>query len=371
MDRMVRVVRQWVTFGMALGLLSLLQPMPSHPAALAQNDPSPCRIEADLYARPDQVALGETVTASFVADIDCPEEYTATHIALVVDAAAGQGDPDFDFDRLRARLRLALENLDGQPELQVGVVVYADRIEARCALEPGMRAAFACLDTVEPVVSGASASDLALGIDVAREMLVEARAPIARPMSDSIIQEIMILVSDGRCPAGCQVVLDAARQAKRSGMLLMAQCASGRCDAACLRQAAISGRYFYPPEDTARLDEDLDRVASFLESRYLRDLVLQLELPEGIRAVSGSSLPSAEIRGDGRSLQWRVPSTDTGVQSFRVGLRPEVAGMLPLARSASIDLRDHERRPIQAEFEIPEIEVLASETGAFLPWLGR
>ncbi|RIL08344.1 hypothetical protein DCC79_14045 [bacterium] len=321
-------------------------------APTATPAPSACIADATKYAYPHTVLLGETLSITLTFRAVCPAGATPLHVVLVLDASGSMaGEPS---RQMKDAAKMLIDRLDLQnnPSTQVGVVQFNAGATTLCELTNTSGQAKACVSRV--AAEGGTCVDC--GIHEGLRVLLSGRR---KAQGANAINEVMVVFADGANNAGCDAVLQAARQAKAQGIVVITVCLGPGCDTQCMRQAASSARYFFEIGDTAGLMAVFERIRTDVLSIDLRRLTLVDVLPPNMQLVPDSAVPAADVSADGRTLKWVqtfVPSDGLTV-TFKA--RPLEVGRHPTNVVARVDFVDKLDAAGSAVFPVPFVDVMA------------
>jgi len=314
-------------------------------------EPSPCTVDARKVARPAALLLGETAAVTLAAKIDCSAARDALHVVLVLDASGSMvGDPNREM-KAAAKGLVDRLNLRDDPMARVGVVEFSDAARTLCQLTNNAAQAKSCIDRIG--ADGGTCVDC--GIAEGLRVLLQGRRVVQDPEG---ISEVMVVLTDGGNGAGCDPVLQAARQAKAQGVLLMTVCVGTACDTTCMRSAASSARYFFDVVDGGGLVLAFDRIASDLARTAVRRLTITDTLPVNMALVPGSDMPPAVVSPDGRQLVWAETGFAAAEITLTFKVRPAEPGTWPTNANAAGEFLDHRGRVGRMTFPVPSITVL-------------
>ncbi len=335
--------------GMALAVVMRLG-LPAAAAPLAQStEPSPCILSADASAQPRVMLLGETTAITLGVDYTCPYEPVPLHVVFVLDGSGSMtGEPS---RRNKATAREAIDRLAQQSTtpVQFGVIEFNGSARTLCRLTPSPDQAKSCVARVAAV--GPSCVDC--GIREGLAVLAAGRA------GAGLLNEVMVIMSDGSNNAGCPPVLTAARQAKAQGVVVVTACSSDACGTQCLMEAASSARYFVKADEHPALLDTLDRIAGAVSIHDWvrpRRWIITDTLPANMALVPGSVIPPADISPAGDQLVWTTGSPAPITVTYR--LRPTALGTHPTSLGARVTMWDSLDRAVTAAFPVPMVSVL-------------
>jgi len=207
-------------------------------------------------------------------------------------------------------------------------------------------------------VGASGGTRMDLGITSALDVLADGRE------ASDLIDEEIILLSDGGNNSGCAPVLAAATQARGEGVDVVTVCMGTGCDGQCMRQ--IPGpdrawRYFEAPEMTAlpTVFAEIDRL---LVDTEVDEVTLTETLGDLVEFVGGSAdpWPSAPSEPD-RWLVWRAHGVERDGITVTYAVRPLTAGTIALTRETRGDLVDHLGRTRSWLLDPASVTVLRSD----------
>jgi len=109
------------------------------------------------------------------------------------------------------------------------------------------------------------------------------------------ITEVMVVLSDGGNNAGCEPVLQAARQARAQGVLMISICVGSGCDAQCMRQVASSPRYYFEAESASALRTVFQQIRD-IHPRLPVVMVTKSEETETLKDAIGADISDYLIK---------------------------------------------------------------------------
>jgi Mg-chelatase subunit ChlD len=342
-----------VAAGFALGQLAAVEPRVSAAPLGQPAEVSPCTASGTMSAAPAVLLRGETAAVTLRLQAQCPVEPIPLNIVLVLDGTDSMaGAPAEQVKEAAQELLLQLD-LPGNVNVQVGVVRVGSMATTLCVLGRDVETLKACIDRYE--TGGDTGIDV--GIREGMRVLLAGRR---EAREQSFINEVMVLMSDGRNTLGCSPVQDAGRQAKSQGIILATACASDACDSQCQRDVASSARYAFATPDVAALMVLFDRILkdSALPRRLFRSATFVHSLPADMTYVVGSAQPAATFDSVGNSVTWNYSDLPQGGITMSLRLRSGQAGVQPVGRESAAHLVDYRNRPLTYTFEIPSITVL-------------
>jgi hypothetical protein len=318
--------------------------------------PSTCVPEPNQLLHPDVVLLGETIRQTITLKVRCAGYPTPPlHIALVLDNSAAVTDRNRAMTREVATAVVRGLNLEHRPLIRLGVVFLGESGRRTCALTNDTDVLIPCIEQGMRWEAEEPAGDL--GFRGALIMLDRGQHYYEGP--HSWIGEIIVLITDGTCVPSCDDARRAARLAKDSGILIMAECVSHDCDQSCLSGLASSGRHFFPFATWIGITERLRW--SDPEPIYVvpRSLTITGTLPATTLWVPDLTDPSPDgISADGRTLSWRVNYVPHDGITITVGLRPGRLGHHAAGLATTGHLVDSFRFPVDFAFPEPPVLVL-------------
>ncbi len=347
MGRSPLVARVLILTGLMLASVLAGLWTPSTSPTKAQGHESSCVTSSQRSLQPSHIALGEALTITLRLQASCPDSATPFHVVFVVDASGSMAGHRLDETRAALEDAVARLDLPDHPETRVGVVAFDDGSRTLCELTNDRARVNACLDALE--ASGGSAIDLGV-----LEGLMVLRA--GRQLAQSqIINEIMIVLSDGANSSGCQAVLQAAQQVKSQGILLISACIGDSCDAACLREVASSARYFYPELDDDAIASKLLEIRGQVTG--IRQLAVTDRLPPNMRYLADSANPPASFEASTNELSWRQNFIPADGITYSFQIEPLEIGTHPTSLEARADFRDGQNGIGSTTFPIEDVVV--------------
>lgn len=341
-----------VAAGFALGQLAAVEPSVSAAPLGQPIEASPCVASGTMSAAPAVLLRGETAAVTLTLQARCPYEPIPLNIVFVLDGTDSMAGQPAERVKEAAQALILHLDLPGNTFMQIGVVHVGSMATTLCELGRDVDLLKACIDRY--VTGGEAGIDA--GISEGMRVLLAGRSQAGE---ESPINEVMVLMSDGRNALGCSPVQTAGRQAKSQGVILATMCASEACDTQCLHDVASSARYVYATPDVAALMVLFDRIIADSTSPQwmLRRATFVHTLPADLAYVVGSAQPAATFDSVGASLTWKY-SVPPSVITMSLRLRARRAGVQPVGRESTAHLVDLRDRPLTYTFEIPSITVL-------------
>jgi hypothetical protein len=327
-------------------------PLAAQEDARATHTPRPtpsatpgCIVTATHRAVPARLAVGEETTATVHLRKTCSFEPKSLHVTLVVDATSAVAR-----EAMAAQLAavdvLAEAILDpANPHKQVGVVSFGVQNRIRCPLASDSQRMESCRLRLKSLIKRRHGErgpiDLARAITDAQFELRRGRAGY----SAGEIPEVMVVFTVGPAPDPCHNALIAAGRAMSEGILVMTVCVGADCDAACVRQLASSGRYFFQIDNVGSLATALSKMRDEVLNIMIMRLTLTYTPAESFRLVPGSADPEATVQPDGSRLDWLTNYVPRDGITATLRLVPVTAGRIPLAREVGVSWVDYRNRP--------------------------
>jgi Mg-chelatase subunit ChlD len=338
-----------VMFGLGLALTPLLAVHASVPQQ--RGEESTCIPEQNKVAYPNVLLLGEETTVTLTVKAICAAEAFPLHIVLVLDSSGSMaGEKNA---QLKKAVKTMIKGLDlpGHPQIEMGIVKFASVANTLCQLTNDGGRLGSCANKVD--ANGGTAIDA--GIKEGLKVLTRGRP---RGADDGAIREVMVVLSDGGNNAGCGPVLQAAGQAKGQKVLLMTVCVGSDCDAACMRQAASSPRYFFQVDDAGAIVQAFQKIVEEVLKINLKRLTITDLVPANMQYIDGSADPEPG-KGDAVSgLVWIQNYVPKDGFTITYRLRPLETGYHPTNVSALGELLDSQSRSKDFEFPVPYVTIL-------------
>ena len=319
-----------------------------------------CTVHADKVAAPGVLVLGETVDITLTVKATCQVE-SPLHIVLVLDASSSMaGEPSRPMKEAAVRFVRKLD-MAIHRDTMVGVVQFNSSATKLCELTNDAGRVEGCIRRIG--ADGGSAIDA--GIREGLKVLLRGRSDF----SSRDVRQVMVVLADGDNNAGCPPVLQAANQAKGSGVLLATVCVGPGCDAPCLQAAATSAGHFFHAQVEGDLMRVFERVYEEIVGVGLRRLTVVDTLPDNMRLVPNSALPAPkDFSPNGDQIEWEanfVPRTGL-TMTFRV--EPLQPGRWPTNVEATGDYVDNSGERGSLVFPVPV--VVALMPGPLTPPIG-
>ncbi len=345
----------------------------SHPAAAGpagptrtptlRPDQSTCVADTAMWAQPRLLLRGERTEVVMNVKAVCYGERYPLHIVLVLDRSNSMKG-----GKIRGMKAAACELVRGlrlpdYPATRVGVVAFDSLAETRGRLTNREARLVSAITRIQARVGGGTAIDL--GIQEGFRNLVRARREAPRY---SQINEVMVLFSDGQNDAGCNPMLLAAGSIKRQGVLLITVCVGEDCDAACMRKAASSARYYFEVEEASRLLAVFERIRKEIQNIFVKRLVVKDTLPNNMRYIDGSAEPQPKtISANKDILEWDTNFVASTGVTYTFWVEPLEPGYWPTSVGAELNFWDNKGRTGAKTFEIPWVQVLEPQP-ILTPW---
>lgn len=329
--------------GMTLTALAPVSAAPESGWPTPRPPGSPCVAEAMVVSAPHFFLLGETVEVTMAVHAVCAGEPVLGDLALVIDASeqVSSGGPR----RIRDAAVRLIDVLEapGSGNWRVAVVSFAGDTRRECALTDNFARARTCVDRATVRRAGGSpGSRLDLGITAGLRALQAGR----RAAATADLSEVMIVMSNGNCSAGCGQAVRAAGKVKADSVLVVAVCFDDDCDVRCMDQVASSTRYFFVDPVPREFYSMFQQVRDRLQNIWIGSVVVTETISPTVAFVDGSAAPPPKsIDAAHRVLVWetgRLPK-DGVTLTYRV--RPIIPGKVPVSGGAVGRLVDNKGRP--------------------------
>lgn len=318
---------------------------------LQGEDESPCVPEYSKVAYPSVVLFGETVDITLTVKALCAGERYPLHIVLVLDGSGSmQGTPTQQMKQAAGRLIRSLE-METYPTTKVGVVEFNSSARTLCRLTNNTNQAIGCVNRV----SAAGGTRIDAGILEGIRVLSQGRQGVNK----DDITEVMVVLSDGANNAGPDPVLQAARQARNQGILVIAVCVGPACDEQTMRQVASSPRYYFKAENATALQTIFEQIRDRILNIVIRKLEVKDSLPDFMEFVPGSADPPQSQPGTpSQWLLWEDVYVPRGGITYTFQVKPLKIGYMPTNLEASGSLVDNKGRSREWAFDSPWVTVL-------------
>jgi len=242
--------------------------------------------------------------------------------------------------------------MDQNPATKVGVVEFNSEARTLSQLTNKENRAIGAINRIG--ANGGTRIDA--GILEGIEVLRQGRG------GEKDITEVMVVLSGSGSNDGCNPVLQAARQARGQGILMIAIGVGPGCDEQCARQVASSPRWYFSAESP----EGLHGVFQQIRDRIffdVRELKVTDTLSEFVRYVPDSAEPEPSAPWNpSQWLQWDDVYVPMGDVTYTLTVRPLVPGYIPTNEEARGVLRDNKGRSKEWTFPVPWITVLEPNT---------
>lgn len=356
----------------------------SGPYAPAAAPTSPCTVHTTKAIDRPIALVGDPVSVTMHASVTCPVEPFPLHVMLALDGSpsmAGQAVLQarqaaatlvrgLEITPTRATRAGAVRFDGGVATLQQLTNNEARVIRAIARLQARREAALGTQGppvgpgrpTVGPPVTAAPSTPqgqmkhppddtrMDLGLRWSLRLLRSGRKDL--PRED--ITEVVVLLSDGRDPAGCGPALEEARRLRSEGVLIIAVCTGPGCDESCMRALASSPRYYYRAENSGALQSIFQEVRDRFLNVVVRELTL-LEVPgEALQVDPADAHPAPDsydpLTG---AMTWRYVYVPREGVTVTVRARPLFGGRLAVAQSSGGTWVDNRGR--SGAFAFPEL----------------
>jgi hypothetical protein len=293
----------------------------------------------------------------------CAGEAFPLHLVLLLDASSSMsGDPERE---MRAAALHFVESfaVDGPSGRRIGVV-QAGRVRTVLRLSSDQEAILTAVKRVRserelpatarppgtpvPDGGGPDQTQLDRAFHEAHKVLIRGRAGLDR----DTLTEVLVVMSDGKDPQGCDPALEQARKVRGDGILMVSVCVGRDCQEECMRQLASSPRYYFRAENTAGLAAVFQQIRDRLINIVVRDLEI-VEVPgEGIETLPAGAVPAPDaVDASTGALTWRAVYVPRDGITVTYLARPLASGTMPLARSSGGTFRDNKARFGSFRFE--------------------
>ena len=328
----------------------LAQPRPTQ---APPHEESTCVPEANQLGYPQVLLHGETTNITLTARALCPAEAYPLHFALVLDGSPGTTDRARRYERDVALGVIDALRLPDFPQISVGAVVFGGPDTISCALTNDGSRLRRCVDQVLDVPTETGDVD-DLGLDEARAVLAAGRRPWIDP-SWRNTRDVILLLTDARCVGNCRDPRHAARKVRSEGVLVIAACASGQCDRACMRSLASSQRHFFEwPTTPEQILWGYYRFRDEVININVKRLTLTGTLADGTRYVPDSAEPPPDtVSPDGRTFTWVADYVPRDGITVTLRVQPEAPGDHPVGLAATGLLLDSQNRTKDFAFPQP------------------
>jgi Mg-chelatase subunit ChlD len=320
------------------------------PAALGPQDAAPaqrggtsvCEVASTRALSAPEIQLCQSALVTVTVRPECPG--TPVHVVMIIDEVykIGYSEPR---DRTAA-LRSAVQRLElrKHPNTKVGVVWMQDgSAKKKLDLTNEESRILSVLDVPPVSRFDAKVQCFDCGFREAQKVLDKARD--AYPKGTDIY-EIDVLAPLGVYTAeAIPGILSGSRQAKSKGVTIISTCfAWTHCDPA-LREAASESRLYLGYDARNRLPVLLQQVVRDSIATFLRELVVEEPLPDGIDVTAGSIMPAPEVVDPpGRTLRWRFTEPIADVYTLTYRVEPLALGIVQLGAGGWVGLRDSRSR---------------------------
>lgn len=318
---------------------------------------SPCVPEYSKVAYPKVILFGETVDITLTVKALCAGERFPLHIVLVLDGSGSmQGTPTQQMKQAASRLIRSLD-MENYPSTKVGVVEFNSNARTLCRLTNNTNQAIGCVNRV----SAAGGTRIDAGIQEGMRVMSQGR----QGLNKDEITEVMVVLSDGGNNAGCDPVLQAARQARGQGILMIAICVGPGCDEACMRQVASSPRYYFKAENAGALQGIFEQIRDRLLNIVIRKLEVKDTLPDFMEFVPNSADPPQSQPSDPTQwLMWSDVYIPREGVTYTFKVKPLKVGYMPTNLETTGSLTDNKGRAKNWLFESPWVTVLQPDPQA-------
>jgi uncharacterized protein YegL len=322
--------------------------------------PGACYAWGDKVASP-RVTLGDTAGVTLTFKAECRGALMRLHVVFVLDASeAMKGDLE---DKMTDAVNDLVAHMDlpNNPYTEVAVVEFNDVAQTLAPLtnDPNRIA------TALARLRCQGAAKIHKGIDAGLRVMARGRKSEPGVVYDN---EVMILISQGRDVDGCDAMLRSASSAKGQGVLMVTVCAGNDCDAACMRQAASSVRYFFQLEDASGLWPIFERIRHQIQNIVMKKVTVRDVLPSNMRYVVDSAAPPAtEINPGGNVLTWESTFVSPKGLTYTYRVEPLELGDHPANVEAVATYVDNRNQVGSFAYAVPLIEVGPRPTATATP----
>jgi hypothetical protein len=288
--------------------------------------------------------LGITMTVSAV----CRGERFPVHIVLVIEgSSAMRGTLGRQVQEGATGLVRSLQ-LDLYPSTFVGVVGFDDEARRLSGLTNSEARVRAAINRVGD--EGGARIDQ--GLDAAGKIMQGA------PEHDRATQ-VAVLFSHGPVDEACEEAFGASRRLKGQGILVIAVCAGGDCDARCMRQIASSPRYYFELENAFGTWGVFQQIRDRIININLKRLTVTDYLADGMDYVPDSASPKPVATDPaGRWFRWEDVYIPKDGVTYSLKVRPSRAGRWPTNAKAEGDVVTNKGTLIPWRFDVPVVDVV-------------
>ena len=305
----------------------------------------PCDIGPRRTANAARVAVGEPITVTMSVAFACPEPPGDLDAVLVVDHSDSMRALD-RLDNAKAAVAAFVGGL--QPgRARIGLVAFSDRVTREVPLTDDFASVQAAVDGLRP--DGGTAIGAALR-----------RAAILMGQRRPDVGAAVILLTDGREPAGSDAPLRAAALALTSAGIELATVCAGDCGPD-LAGLASRPELAFDRVESAQLVGLFERLAGLvIDVGSLGQIVIRDGLPSAVVAEPDAYAPPPEMLAS-HEARWRFDRLGPSrALTLTYAVRPVVPGRVVLSRYARVDYRFGRDQLGHGWFQIPVVDVEGS-----------
>lgn len=319
-----------------------------------------CIARPDKYAAPRRIPLGDTVDVTLEVEGVCPGRREGVQLAVVFDTSRSMGTSGALEPAKDVTLAL-LSALD--PDASSAALITFDEgpiLRARLGDDMG---------TVRAAVAGLRAD----GDTLVEASLDAARLELTGERADPLMRRIVVLVTDG----GFHDVLEGISAGTRllaegievhAVVYPSAEVRDGAGLAPIEALVGDPGRVI-AEAGPAMITAWVDGLTGYIPERGLFETITVIdEVPENMRYIESSAVPSAAWDPATRTLTWTFRATDADERlTMRYRLEPLQVGTWPTNVSAKAPYEDAVGASGRLVFPIPIVEVFAPKRTVYLP----
>jgi hypothetical protein len=281
----------------------------------------------------------------------CARERSPVHIAMVLGGSATMAGQKHQLIKQTATRLIRTLDMPTSSWTKAGVVEFNTRARRLCGLTNDEDRVIGSVNRV-----GANGGTrINLGIMEGLRVISQGRTGINRDE----LTEVMIVFSDGLNDSGCAPVLNAARQARGQGVLLLAVCVGDDCGEQCMRQVASGHRYYFRAENAVQLLAMFEPRPDPGLKILLHKLTIYDTLPDWMEYVPESADPPQSSPEDpDRWLKWEDEYVPTDGVTYTFKAKPLKTGYLPTNAEATGEIVDNKGRSGSWVFQQPRVTVL-------------
>jgi hypothetical protein len=333
-----------------VGILSRQAPALPTPAAGA------C-VAAGEKSATNRVALGSPAGVTLSLRTACGAITAPLHVALVMDGSAAMISGTLKTDQKNAAQTIVRGlDLPANDLTQVAVVEFNDHARRLIDLSNDEAAVLAAVQRVE----AKGKTMIEVGIDEGVKAIEGGRGAAK-------VNEVIIVMTNGRNEKGCSAAVSAADKAKSKSILMMSMCIAADCDNLCVQSLATSVRRFYWRDDVEKLVQDLRRLQTRV-AVTINKLVVSDRLPPNIQLVPGSAAPPPRsISPAGDVLVWESDQLPADGVTLTYRVVPQELGRHPANVEAVAMFTNTVGWTGSFAFAVPVIEVVTPPTPGHTP----